>query len=32
MRAPVLVLLLLVVGCASAPRKGGYYKDDGPTG
>ena len=30
MRAPVLVLLLLVVGCASAPRKGGYYKDDGP--
>ena len=30
MRAPVLVLLLLVVGCGTAPRKGGYYKDDGP--
>jgi len=23
-------VLLLVVGCGSAPRPGGYYKDDGP--
>ena len=25
-----IAALLLVVGCASAPRPGGYYKDDGP--
>jgi rare lipoprotein A len=25
-----IVLLSLVVGCASSPRPGGYYKDDGP--
>jgi rare lipoprotein A len=31
MRALVCLSLLLVVGCSSAPpKKGGYYKDDGP--
>ena len=31
MRALVCLSLLLAVGCSSAPpRKGGYYKDDGP--
>jgi len=30
MRALVCLSLLLIVGCSSTPRKGGYYKDDGP--
>jgi rare lipoprotein A len=31
MRKPLsIVLLSLAVGCASSPRPGGYYKDDGP--
>jgi rare lipoprotein A len=31
MRRPVAVLaLVLLAGCGSAPKKGGYYKDDGP--
>ena len=31
MRAPLVISLALVLGaCGSAPKKGGYYNDDGP--
>lgn len=31
-RVFVLLTVMLVSGCGSAPQKGGYYKDDGPAG
>jgi rare lipoprotein A len=29
-RLAALLVLVLIAGCSSAPKRGGYYKDDGP--
>ena len=29
-RIGAVLLAVLIAGCGSAPKKGGYYKDDGP--